>query len=56
MGWESCAQVGSMVATYCLETQGGQEYRFTRSQFLDRFEESYGPVARAMLEESYPRS
>ena len=54
MGWESCAQVGSMVATYCLETQGGQEYRFTRSQFLDRFEESYGPVARAVVERHYP--
>ena len=46
LGWglelKECAEVGSMVATYCLETQGGQEYRFTRQQFIERFAESYG--------------
>jgi adenosine kinase len=42
MGLKECAEVGSMVATYCLETQGGQEYRFSREQFLERFTESYG--------------
>jgi len=53
---ERCAQVGSMVATYCLETQGGQEYRFTREQFLERFEESYGNSSRQDLEQLIPRS
>lgn len=53
---ERCAQVGSMVATYCLETQGGQEYRFTREQFLERFEESYGNSTRQDLEQLIPRS
>lgn len=60
LGWgmelHECAQVGSMVATYCLETQGGQEYRFTREQFLARFEESYGSDARQSLEKKYPTS
>lgn len=58
LGWgmalPGCAQVGSMVATYCLETQGGQEYRFTREQFLDRFAESYGESAREDLEKFFP--
>ncbi|NDA80835.1 MAG: carbohydrate kinase family protein, partial [Actinobacteria bacterium] len=53
---ERCAQVGSMVATYCLETQGGQEYRFTREQFLERFSESYGNSTRQDLEQLIPRS
>ncbi|NCA18359.1 MAG: carbohydrate kinase family protein [Actinobacteria bacterium] len=60
LGWgaglERCAQVGSMVATYCLETQGGQEYRFTREQFLERFSESYGNSTRQDLEQLIPRS
>lgn len=58
LGWgmalPGCAQVGSMVATYCLETQGGQEYRFTREQFLERFAESYGESARQDLEKFFP--
>jgi adenosine kinase len=58
LGWglalDSCAQVGSMVATYCLETQGGQEYRFTREQFLERFAESYGDSARQEVEKFFP--
>lgn len=54
LGWgmslEGCAQVGSMVATYCLESQGGQEYRFTNEQFIERFRESYGADSAAVLE------
>ena len=56
MQLEECAQVGSMVATYCLETQGGQEYRFTREHFIDRFIESYGSDAGAKLERAFPKS
>lgn len=54
MELEECAQVGSMAATYCLETQGGQEYRFTREHFIERFSESYGEVAGAKLGEYFP--
>ena len=58
LGWgmelKECAEIGSMVATYCLETQGGQEYRFTREQFLARFEESYGSTSAQLLSARYP--
>lgn len=47
---ERCAQVGSMLATYCLETKGTQEYRFDKSQFLTRFESAYGTTARDELD------
>jgi len=39
---ERSAQLGSMLATYCLETVGTQEYRFDESDFMARFSESYG--------------
>ena len=47
---ERCAQVGSMLATYCLENKGTQEYHFTREEFLSRFEDSYGLKATQELE------
>ena len=42
---ERCAQLGSMLATFCLETKGTQEYQFDRVEFIDRFRNSYGDVA-----------
>ncbi|TRZ86941.1 MAG: carbohydrate kinase family protein [Streptomycetaceae bacterium] len=42
---ERCAQLGSMLATYVIETKGTQEYHFTRAEFLTRFESAYGAVA-----------
>jgi len=42
---ERCAQLGSMLATFCLETKGTQEYRFDRIEFLERFEGAYGKSA-----------
>jgi adenosine kinase len=42
---ERCAQVGSMIATYVIETTGTQEYRFTRDEFLERFIAAYGVEA-----------
>ena len=44
---ERCAQLGSLIATYVIETMGTQEYRFTREEFLARFEGAYGPEAAA---------
>jgi len=46
---ETCAQLGSLLATYCLETKGTQEYRFTETEFLDRFELAYGEKARSRI-------
>ena len=42
LGHERCAQLGSMVATFCLETKGTQEYLFDRDQFMERFALAYG--------------
>jgi len=44
-GHERCAQIGSMLATFCIETKGTQEYRFHRAEFLDRFTGAYGAAA-----------
>lgn len=42
---ERCAQLGSMIATYVIETKGTQEYRFTADEFSNRFSEAYGADA-----------
>jgi adenosine kinase len=42
---ERCAQLGSMIATYVIETTGTQEYRFTSQEFLARFKDAYGADA-----------
>ena len=42
---ERAAQVGSMLATYVIETVGPQEYELSRSAFLGRFAAAYGPEA-----------
>jgi len=42
---ERCAQLGSMLATYVIETKGTQEYWFTREEFIARFKEAYGESA-----------
>ena len=44
-GHERCAQIGSMIATYCLENMGTQEFKFTSEEFLSRFELAYGRSA-----------
>ena len=45
LGHERCAQLGSMLATYVIETKGTQEYRFSREEFLARFKEAFGAEA-----------
>jgi adenosine kinase len=42
---ERCAQIGSMLATYVIETVGTQEYSFTQKDFLSRFTDAYGAQA-----------
>lgn len=46
---ERCAQLGSLIATYVIETMGTQEYRFTSAQFLARFQDAYGAKAAAEI-------
>ena len=51
LDYERCAQMGSMLATYVIETKGTQEYRFTRDEFLERFELAFGVIAAKDLRE-----
>jgi adenosine kinase len=40
-----CAEVGSMLATYVIETVGTQEYDLGQARFLERLGEAYGPAS-----------
>jgi adenosine kinase len=42
---QRCAQVGSLVATYVIESIGTQEYELARQAFLLRVREAYGDQA-----------
>jgi adenosine kinase len=46
---ERCAQLGSLIATYVIETMGTQEYRFSSAEFLARFDAAYGAEAAAEI-------
>ena len=46
---ERCAQIGSLIATYVIETMGTQEYRFSSAEFLARFEAAYGAEAATQI-------
>jgi adenosine kinase len=48
---ERCAQIGSLLATYVIETTGTQEYRFTSQEFLERFTSAYGVESAAEIAE-----
>jgi adenosine kinase len=47
LGLERSAQIGSLLATYVVETIGTQEYTFTPQEFLARFAKTYGDEAAA---------
>lgn len=50
IGDERAAQVGSLLATYVIETVGTQEYELTKEHFLHRFADAYGAAAAADVE------
>jgi adenosine kinase len=39
---ERCGQIGTLVATYCLENYGTQGHRFNLAEFIERFKEHFG--------------
>src|SRR3954447_11909913 len=45
LSWERSAQVGSLLATLCLETTGTQEYSLSRDDALSRLRTAYGDDA-----------
>lgn len=52
---ERCAQIGSMIATYVIETTGTQEYRFTSLEFVERFTSAYGAAAASEIAGHLPK-
>jgi adenosine kinase len=51
---ERSAQVGSLVATYIIETAGAQEYAIEPAKFVERFAGAYGPDAADELRPHLP--
>lgn len=49
VGLERCAQIGSLLATYVLETVGPQEYTVNPAMFHERFAETFGDEAAAEI-------
>jgi adenosine kinase len=47
---DRCCQVGSLLATYVIETIGTQEYEVTQNRFLARIAQAYGDAAAADIE------
>ncbi len=47
---ERCAQIGSLLATYVLETVGTQEYEVKPADFHDRFSRTFGEVAASEID------
>lgn len=45
-----CAQVGSLLATYAIETVGPQEYEVSQTRFVERLRDAYGEDAVADVE------
>ena len=50
---ERSAQIGAIIAAYCLENKGTQEYRFDKADFLKRLEETFGVDAASDLAASF---
>jgi adenosine kinase len=39
--WETCGQMGSLAATYCLEQRGPQSHNYTRLEYVTRFRKHF---------------
>lgn len=50
VGLERCAQLGSLLATYALETVGTQEYEVSPDQFCERFATEFGAAAASEID------
>jgi adenosine kinase len=39
--WKTCAQMGALTATYCLESDGPQGHAYTKEEYIARYRENY---------------
>ncbi len=44
--WKTCGQMGSVAASYAIETRGTQEHTFSREEFCDRYQKTYQEIIR----------
>jgi len=53
LDWQTCGQMGSLAATYCLEKQGTQNHRYTRVEFVQRYRKHFddGGALNALIED-----
>ncbi len=49
LGLRRCAELGSMLATYVIETVGTQEYQLRQDAFISRLSDAYGPDSAAEI-------
>jgi adenosine kinase len=49
--WDVCGRMGALAAAYCIEEVGTQNHKFTRAEFLARYEQSFGkdPLVKKIL-------
>lgn len=40
--WVTCARMGTLAATYCLENRGTQNHHFTVEEFIKRYQDNFG--------------
>lgn len=41
LDWETCGKMGSLAASYCLETPGPQQHAYTPAEFVARFRQHF---------------
>ena len=41
LDWQTCGQMGSLAATYCLEKRGTQNHRYSRVEFVQRYRKHF---------------
>lgn len=46
MDWQTCARLGSLAATFCLENDGPQAHHFTAEEFLARYRQFYNDAGK----------
>jgi len=39
--WQTCGQMGSLAATYCLEQRGTQKHAYSRAEFIARYRQHF---------------
>jgi len=41
LDWQTCGQMGTLAATYCMENRGTQNHTYSREEFIQRYRENF---------------